>query len=133
MGLYRDEGIVLRTHKLGEADRIVSVLTRHHGKVRAVAKGVRKTKSRFGARLEPPTHLQLQLYEGRGELQIIDQAETLDHFRIIREDLDRLTHAVTMLEVGDNTAKNNTPSQPAIGQRHHATIVAPINVSSTIA
>jgi DNA repair protein RecO (recombination protein O) len=48
MGLYRDEGIVLRTHKLGEADRIVSILTPRHGKVRAVAKGVRKTKSRFG-------------------------------------------------------------------------------------
>ena len=101
MGLYRDEGIVLRTHKLGEADRIVSVLTRHHGKVRAVAKGVRKTKSRFGARLEPPTHLQLQLYEGRSELHIIDQAETIDHFRAIREDLDRLTHAVSMLEAAD--------------------------------
>ena len=101
MGLYRDEGIVLRTHKLGEADRIVSVLTRHHGKVRAVAKGVRKTKSRFGARLEPPTHLQLQLYEGRSELHIIDQAETIDHFRAIREDLDRLTQAVSMLEAAD--------------------------------
>ena len=101
MALYRDEGIVLRTHKLGEADRIVSVLTRHHGKVRAVAKGVRKTKSRFGARLEPPTHLQLQLYEGRSELHIIDQAETVDHFRTIREDLDRLTHAVSMLEAAD--------------------------------
>lgn len=101
MALYRDEGIVLRTHKLGEADRIISVLTRRHGKVRAVAKGVRKTKSRFGARLEPPTHLQLQLYEGRGELHIIDQAETIDHFRAIREDLDRLTRAVSMLEAAD--------------------------------
>lgn len=101
MGLYRDEGIVLRTHKLGEADRIVSVLTRNHGKVRAVAKGVRKTKSRFGARLEPPTHLQLQFYEGRGELQIVDQAETIDHFRAIRDDLDRLTRAVSMLEAAD--------------------------------
>ena len=110
MGLYRDEGIVLRTHKLGEADRIVSVLTRHHGKVRAVAKGVRKTKSRFGARLEPPTHLQLQLYEGRGELQIIDQAETLDHFRVIREDLDRLTHAVAMLEVADQLGLEGEPN-----------------------
>ncbi|MFZ6005409.1 MAG: DNA repair protein RecO [Actinomycetota bacterium] len=101
MALYRDEGIVLRTHKLGEADRVVSVLTRRHGKVRAVAKGVRKTKSRFGARLEPPTHLQLQLYEGRGELHIVDQAETIDHFRSIREDLDRLTRAVSMLEAAD--------------------------------
>ena len=110
MGLYRDEGIVLRTHKLGEADRIVSLLTRHHGKVRAVAKGVRKTKSRFGARLEPPTHLQLQLYEGRSELHIIDQAETLDHFRIIREDLDRLTHAVSMLEVADQLGLEGEPN-----------------------
>jgi DNA repair protein RecO (recombination protein O) len=100
MGLYRDEGIVLRTHKLGEADRIVVVLTRNHGKVRAVAKGVRKTKSRFGARLEPPTHLQLLFYEGR-ELDIVTQAETVDHFRAIRDDLDRLTRAVEMLEVAD--------------------------------
>ena len=101
MALYRDEGIVLRTHKLGEADRIVSILTRGHGKVRAVAKGVRKTKSRFGARLEPPTHVALQLYEGRGELQIVDQAETIDHFASIRDDLDRLTSAMAMLETAD--------------------------------
>jgi DNA repair protein RecO (recombination protein O) len=115
VGLYRDEGIVLRTHKLGEADRIVSVVTRHHGKVRAVAKGVRKTKSRFGARLEPPTHLQLQLYEGRSELHIIDQAETLDHFRAIREDLDRLTHAVSMLEAADQLSLEGEPN-PALFQ-----------------
>jgi DNA repair protein RecO (recombination protein O) len=112
MGLYRDEGIVLRTHKLGEADRIVSVLTRHHGKVRAVAKGVRKTKSRFGARLEPPTHLQLQLYEGRSELHIIDQAETIDHFRAIRDDLDRLTRAVSLLEAADQLGLDGEPNPP---------------------
>jgi DNA repair protein RecO (recombination protein O) len=110
MGLYRDEGIVLRTHKLGEADRIVSVFTRRHGKVRAVAKGVRKTKSRFGARLEPPTHLELQLYEGRSDLHIIDQAETVDHFRAIRDDLDRLTRAVSMLEVADQLGLEGEPS-----------------------
>ena len=110
MGLYRDEGIVLRTHKLGEADRIISVLTRHHGKVRAVAKGVRKTKSRFGSRLEPPTHLQLQLYEGRSDLHIIDQAETVDHFRAIREDLDRLTHAIAMLEAADQLGLEGEPN-----------------------
>ena len=51
MPLYRDEGVVLRTAKLGEADRIITLLTREHGKIRAVAKGVRRTKSRFGARL----------------------------------------------------------------------------------
>jgi DNA repair protein RecO (recombination protein O) len=100
VGLYRDDGIVLRTHKLGEADRIVVLLTRAHGKVRAVAKGVRKTKSRFGSRLEPPTHLQLLLYEGR-ELDIVTQVETIDHFRSIRDDLDRLTAAVSMLEAAD--------------------------------
>jgi DNA repair protein RecO (recombination protein O) len=115
MGLYRDEGIVLRTHKLGESDRIVSVLTRGHGKVRAVAKGVRKTKSRFGARLEPPTHLQLQLYEGRGELHIVDQAETIDHFRAIRDDLDRLTRAVSMLEAADQLGLEGEPN-PALYQ-----------------
>jgi DNA repair protein RecO (recombination protein O) len=112
MGLYRDEGIVLRTHKLGEADRIISVLTRNHGKVRAVAKGVRKTKSRFGARVEPPTHLQLQVYEGRGELHIIDQAETIDHFRAIRDDLDRLTRAVSMLEAADQLGLEGEPNPP---------------------
>ena len=53
MSLYRDHGVVLRTYKLGEADRIVVLMTAEHGKVRAVAKGVRKTKSRFGGRLEP--------------------------------------------------------------------------------
>ena len=65
MPLYRDEAVVLRTHKLGEADRIVTLLTRHHGRVRAVAKGVRRTTSKFGARLEPFTHVDLQLAEGR--------------------------------------------------------------------
>ena len=63
--LYRDEGVVLRTQKLGEADRIITVLTRRHGKVRAVAKGVRRTKSKFGARLEPFSHVDLQFYTGR--------------------------------------------------------------------
>ena len=63
--LYRDEAIVLRTHKLGEADRIITLLTREHGRVRAVAKGVRRTTSKFGSRLEPFTHVDVQLAEGR--------------------------------------------------------------------
>ncbi|MCW2534473.1 MAG: recO, partial [Modestobacter sp.] len=74
--LYRDEGIVLRTQKLGEADRIITVLTRRTGKVRAVAKGVRRTKSKFGARLEPFSHVDLQLYTGRN-LDIVSQAESI--------------------------------------------------------
>ena len=70
---YRDEGVVLRTHKLGEADRIITLLTRQHGKVRAVAKGVRRTASKFGARLEPFMVVDVQLYEGRS-LDIVTQA-----------------------------------------------------------
>ena len=61
---YRDEAVVLRTHKLGEADRIITMLSRHRGKIRAVAKGVRRTTSKFGARLEPFSHIDLQLAVG---------------------------------------------------------------------
>ena len=99
-GLYRDEAVVLRTYKLGEADRIVVLATAGHGKVRAVAKGVRKTSSRFGARLEPLSHVALQLYEGRN-LDTITQAESIDTFRAIRDDLDRYASAMGVLEVVD--------------------------------
>ena len=76
MPLYRDEAIVLRTHKLGEADRIVTLLTRRLGKVRAVGKGVRRTTSRFGSRLEPAMHVDVQCYEGRS-LDTVTQVETV--------------------------------------------------------
>jgi DNA repair protein RecO (recombination protein O) len=104
MKLYRDRGVVLRTIKLGEADRIVTLATEGHGKVRAVAKGVRKTKSRFGGRLEPMMHVSLQLYEGR-DLDTITQAETLDTFRAVRDDLERVAKAQTLLEVIDQVAQ----------------------------
>lgn len=73
MPLYRDAAIVLRTHPLGEADRIVTMLGHQRGKVRAVAKGVRRTRSRFGARLEPAMVVDVQCYEGRS-LDTITQA-----------------------------------------------------------
>ena len=111
MRLYRDHGVVLRTIRLGEADRIVSIVTESHGKVRAVAKGVRKTKSRFGARLEPTVHVALLLYEGR-ELDIVTQAEAIDHFRAVREDLDRLTRATKMLEAVDQVAQERQANVP---------------------
>jgi len=104
MSLYRETGVVLRTMRLGEADRIVTLLTAGRGKVRAVAKGVRKTKSRFGGRLEPLNHLALLLYEGR-ELDIVTQADTLEQFRVVREDLDRLAKATSLLEVADQVAQ----------------------------
>jgi DNA repair protein RecO (recombination protein O) len=109
MSLYRDTGVVLRTYKLGEADRIVVILTAAHGKVRAVAKGVRKTKSRFGSRLEPMSHVSLLLYEGR-ELDIVSQAESIDHFRTLRDDLDGMTRAMSLLEAVDQLAQDRHPS-----------------------
>ena len=84
MHLYRDEGVVLRTQKLGEADRIITLLTRRHGKVRAVAKGVRRTSSRFGARLEPFGHVDVQFYTGR-TLDVITLVETVDGFANLEE------------------------------------------------
>lgn len=101
MSLYRDEAIVIRTYRLGEADRIVVLFTKARGKVRTVAKGVRKTTSRFGSRLEPTSHVALQLYEGR-ELDTITQAETIDHFGSIRDDLERIARASAMLEATDH-------------------------------
>src|SRR4051794_41871461 len=91
VNLYRDEGVVLRTQKLGEADRIITLLTREHGKVRAVAKGVRRTKSRLGARVEPFMHVDAQFYAGRS-LDIVTQAETLGaHGHAIAGDYARYT------------------------------------------
>lgn len=106
--LYRDQGLVLRTVKLGEADRILTILTAERGKLRAVAKGARKSGSRWGARLEPLSHLSLQLYEGR-ELDTITQAEPISGFRAVREDLDRLTAGLTVLEAVDQVTEDRQP------------------------
>jgi len=114
VGLYRDDGIVLRTQKLGEADRIVTVLARRTGRIRAVGKGVRRTKSRFGARLEPFTHVDLQLYTGRS-LDVITQAETMRAYgEPLSGDYPRYTSGVAMLE----TAERFTPveKEPALRQ-----------------
>jgi DNA repair protein RecO (recombination protein O) len=111
-GLYRDEGVVLRTIKLGEADRIVTILTQGHGKVRAVAKGVRRTTSRFGARLEPTSRVALQCYRGR-ELDVVTQAESLETHRPLREQYVLFTHAVPMLEAVDQVAQEHEPN-PAL-------------------
>ncbi|HEY0636102.1 MAG TPA: DNA repair protein RecO, partial [Pseudonocardiaceae bacterium] len=101
MSLYRDTGVVLRVHKLGEADRIVTLLTRRHGKVRAVAKGVRRTTSRFGARLEPFGHVDAQFYAGRS-LDIVTQVQTVDAFGIgLVDDYTRYTAACAVLETAD--------------------------------
>ena len=110
MAHYRDSGVIVRTYKLGEADRILSVITENHGKVRAVAKGVRKTRSRYGGRLEPLRHLDLQFYKGRGDLDIVTQAETRDHWPEIRNNLDRLGKALTIAEAVDQVAQDRQPN-----------------------
>ncbi len=79
MPLYHDEGVVLRTAKLGEADRIVTLLTRSHGKVRAVAKGVRRVKSRFGRRLEPFMRVDVLIATGR-TLDVVSQVESISAY-----------------------------------------------------
>jgi DNA repair protein RecO (recombination protein O) len=99
--LYRDQAVVLRTQKLGEADRIVTMLSRRHGKVRAVAKGVRRTKSRWGARLEPFNHVDVQCYTGRS-LDVVTQAQTVDAFGAgILGDYSRYTTGCAVLETAD--------------------------------
>jgi DNA repair protein RecO (recombination protein O) len=104
VGLYRCRAVVMRTHRLGEADRIVSLMTDTHGKVRAVAKGARKTMSRLGARLEPTAHVSLLLAEGR-ELDVVSQADTIDLYPRLRGNLERFRHASAMLEATDLVAQ----------------------------
>src|SRR6266545_4490556 len=87
---HKTEAVVLRSFRLGEADRVLHLYTLARGRIGAVAKGIRKTKSRFGARLEPLSHVELMLHEGSGELQTITGVELLHSHRHAREDSYRL-------------------------------------------
>jgi DNA repair protein RecO (recombination protein O) len=110
VNLYRDEGVVLRTQKLGEADRIVTLLTRENGQVRAVAKGVRRTRSKFGARLEPFMLVDVQLHRGRS-LDIVTQAETLSPYgERIATDYPRYTAGTVMLETAERLSEEGEPA-----------------------
>jgi DNA repair protein RecO (recombination protein O) len=112
--LYRAEAVVLRTHKLGEADRIITLLTRDHGRVRAVAKGVRRTTSRWGSRLEPFSYVDLQLAEGRN-LDVITQAETIAPFGSrLGADYERYTAGTAMLETAERVVTEDR--EPALQQ-----------------
>jgi DNA repair protein RecO (recombination protein O) len=88
---YKTEAVVLRTFRFGEADRVLHLYTLDRGRVGAVAKGVRKTKSRFGARLEPFSHVELLLHQGSGELHTVTGASLVDPHRKSREDPYRLS------------------------------------------
>jgi DNA repair protein RecO (recombination protein O) len=107
--LYRDEGVVLRTYRLAESDRIVVLMTAEHGKVRAVAKGVRKTKSKFGARLEPMSHVRLLLYRGR-ELDIVSQADSIEPLSPMLSTLDRASQGMAAIEAVDQLALEREPN-----------------------
>jgi len=111
--LYRDEAVVLRTQKLGEADRIVTLLTRHGGRVRGVAKGVRRTSSKFGARMEPFGHVDVQLHTGRS-LDVVTQVESLRSYGIeLSGDYGRWTAGQAMLETAERlTPEEREPATP---------------------
>ena len=114
MPTYRDEAIVLRTHKLGEADRIITLFTRVHGKVRAVARGVRRTSSKFGGRLEPFSHVDLQLAVGRS-LDIVTQAVQLHSWADpLAGDYELYTAGQVMVETADKLVP--VEREPALQQ-----------------
>lgn len=114
--LYSDVGVVLRTYKLGEADRIVVLLTAEHGKVRAVAKGVRKTTSKFGARMEPMSHVKVLLRAGKQPpgggsiLDTISQADSMQSLAPLFGHLDRTSQALAVLEAADQLALEREPN-----------------------
>lgn len=114
MPTYRDVAVVLRTHKLGEADRIITFLSRRRGKIRAVGKGVRRTSSKFGARLEPFSHVDLQFAVGR-TLDVITQAESLDAFgEKLTASYPAYTAGQVMLETADRLVVEE--GEPAVQQ-----------------
>lgn len=114
MGTYNDEGVVLRTHRLGEADRIVTILTRRHGKLRGVAKGVRRTSSKFGARLEPFAQVDLQVREGR-TLDVFTSVVSKNLFgKDFLDDYARYTTAEVMVEIADKLVGEE--GEPAMQQ-----------------
>jgi DNA repair protein RecO (recombination protein O) len=111
--MEKTEAVVLHTYNLTESSKIVVLLTPGRGKVRAVAKGVRRTKSKFGSALEAITHVEAEIYfkEGR-DLQNLSQAETLDPFQSIRSDLTRLGLASVMCELMEQFAQEDEESSP---------------------
>ena len=98
MSLYRDTAIVLRTHKLGEADRIVVLMTRGAARCGRWPRGYDARHRSSGRGSSRASHIQVQLHEGRGDLDIVTQAETVEAYRRTREDLSRLARAASLLE-----------------------------------
>jgi DNA repair protein RecO (recombination protein O) len=116
VSLYRDEAVVLRTQKLGEADRKITMLTREHGRIRGVAKGVRRTMSKFGARLEPGSHVDIQLHVGK-TFDTITQVEAIMNYgEAITDDYQRWTIASAILETAERFTTQE--HEPALQEFH---------------
>ena len=109
--VYKTQAIVLRQRKLGEADKIVTLYSSHHGKIDAVAKGVRRTKSRLAGHLEPLVLGSYLLAEGR-DLDIVTQAETVEGFPGLRADLDRISRGVYCAELVDRLTPERSEGNP---------------------
>jgi DNA repair protein RecO (recombination protein O) len=109
VAIRHDQAIVLRSYPFGDADRVVVLISPNNGKIRTVAKGVRKTKSRFGGRLEPFTHVDLVLYEGRN-LDTITQVAIVEPFAKLRQDLNSVIAAGLMVEAVDAVAQEDETS-----------------------
>ena len=112
---YSTEAIVLRSIRLGEADRVLHLYTRANGRVGAVAKGVRKTMSRFGARLEPLSHVELILHRGRGELETVTAAQLVSSHHETREDFYRFSVGMIGAEAMLRLFPEQEPNERAFG------------------
>ena len=95
---YKTEAVVLRSMRFGEADRVLHIYTLDRGRVGAVAKGIRRTKSRFGGRLEPLSHVEIMLHQGSGELQTVTGVQLIRPHSAAREDPYRLAVGLVGLE-----------------------------------
>jgi DNA repair protein RecO (recombination protein O) len=114
VAVYRDQAVVLRTQKLGEADRIITLFTKEHGRIKAVAKGVRRTKSKFGARLEPTSYVDLQLFAGKS-LDIVTEVASIENFgEELSGDYKDWTTANSILEAAERFTENE--HEPALQQ-----------------
>jgi DNA repair protein RecO (recombination protein O) len=108
-GPLKTEAVVLRSLRYGEADRILHLYTPHRGRVGAIAKGVRRARSRFGGRLEPFFRLQLDLHEGRGELLTVTGAQTVDAYPRLRADADALDAAARACDAVSRLFETDEP------------------------
>lgn len=128
MPTYTDEGVILRTIKLGEADRIVTILTKLHGKIRAVARGARRTKSRFGGRLEVFNRDQFLIHTGRGELDHINQVESVEAYGAsLTADYDAYVAANVMVEAVDKLLDSATDLMSKDVQEYYSLLVAALH------